>query len=501
MTSDALVLRKRDEAQRWLLGGLALARLGGRGGADVLSGAEWLARAVDELAALPPPGVIVDLGHLLTVTASSRWRSPVDEAPHFGDERLQKALGAYQDHVLDRLLADPRLDEAADAVARLPVPARPAAVARLAAALIERTGLRGTVVSPAAARGLTARRGDELVSAGRTALHEDGALSSRLASGYEALVRAAQSTRQLLGEREVFVLEHLEVLGSAARRVAVEQIVEAAEVLGQGLPRRFRRISARRGQAPTALVDDSLYPTGGFSSVVNTGSLENLVTSELVYMEDDAEKEPSPAVAGEGSTIDLFDLRYVEGELLYYMRDESAFVRRRHEIVFVFAPALAALRTKDEGLPWQRGVLALGLVLLVIRRLVEALGHEALAIEVLFARGDDGQPVLREEQELMALLLSDERERGLAKVGETPAVAEVLEAMSPQGQRARRALTDVVVFGAASDLRAPANVATMAIDAAAPVLSWSGAGADRDLEDNALAAWQGAALELLQSMV
>jgi hypothetical protein len=85
-------------------------------------------------------------------------------------------------------------------------------------------------------------------------------------------------------------------------------------------------------------------------------------------------------------------------------------------------------------------------------------------------------------------------------------VAEVLEAMSPQGQRARRALTDVVVFGAASDLRAPAGVATMAIDAAAPVLSWSGAGADRvvagrELEDDALAAWQGAALELLQSMV
>ncbi|HEY7372968.1 MAG TPA: hypothetical protein VIF57_12465 [Polyangia bacterium] len=491
MTAEALVLRRRDEALRWLLGGLALARLGGRGGADVLSGAAWLVRAVDELAALPPPGVIADLGHLLT--SSSRWRSPVDEAPYFGDERLQKALGAYQDHVLDRLLADPRLDEAADAVARLPVAARPAAVARLAAALIERTGLRGTVVSPAVARGLTARRGDELVSAGRTALHEDGALSSRLAAGYEALVRAAQGTRQLLGEREVFVLEHLEVLGSAARRVAVEQIVEAAEVLGQGLPRRFRRISARRGQAPTALVDDSLYPTGGFSSVVNTGSLENLVTSELVYMED-------------GADIDLFDLRYVEGELLYYMRDESAFVRRRHEIVFVFAPALAALRTKDEGLPWQRGVLALGLVLLVIRRLVEALGHEALAIEVLFARGDQGEPVLREEQELMALLLSDERERGLAQVGETPGVAEVLEAMSPRGQRARRALTDVVVFGAASDLRAPAGVAAMAIDEAAPVLSWSGADrhavvTERDVEDDALAAWQGAALELLQSMV
>ena len=492
MTSEAPVLRKRDEAQRWLLGGLALARLGGRAGGDVLSGAEWLMRAVEELAALPPPGVIADLGHLLM--ASSRWR--VEDAPHFGDARLQAALAAYQDHVLDRLLADPRLDEAADAVARLPVPTRPAAVARLAAALIERTGLRGTVVSPAAARGLTARRGDELVSAGRTALHEDGALSSRLASGYEELVRAARGTRQLLGEREVFVLEHLEVLRSAARRVAVEQIVEAAEVLGQGLPRRFRRVSARRGQAPTALVDDSLYPTGGFSSVVNTGSLENLVTSELVYMED-----------GPGATdIDLFDLRYVEGELLYYMRDESAFVRRRHEIVFVFAPALAALRTKDEGMPWQRGVLALGLVLLVIRRLVEALGHEALAIEVLFARAADGQPVLLEEQELMALLLSDERERGLAKVGETPAVAQVLEAMSPQGQRARRALTDVVVVGAASDLRVPADVATLAIDEAAPVLSWSGAGrppavTNGDLDEDALAPWRSAALELLQSMV
>jgi hypothetical protein len=496
VTAEVLVLRQRDEALRWLLGGLALARLGSRSGHAVLSGAEWLVRAVDELAALPPPGVIADLGHLLIT--GSRWQRNDEQkdAPLFGDARLRQALAAYQDHVLDRLLADPQLDEAADAVARLPVPVRPAAVARLAAALVERTGLRGTVVSPAAARGLAARRGDELVSAGRAALHEDSALPSRLASGYEELVRAARGTRQLLGEREVFVLEHLQVLGSAARRVAVEQIVEAAEVLGQGLPRRWRRVSARRGQAPTALLDDSRYPTGGFSSMVTSGSLENLVTSELVYMED-----------GAGATgVDLFDLRYVEGELLYYMRDESAFVRRRHEIVFVFAPALALLRTKDEELPWQRGVLALGLVLLVIRRLVEALGHEALAIEVLFACGDDGQPVLLEEQELMALLLSDERERGLAHVGQTPGVAHVLEAMSPQARRARRALTDVVVIGAASDLRAPAEVTTLALDEAAPVLAWTGADrnqivTDRELDERALAAWRGAALELLQSMV
>jgi hypothetical protein len=494
MTPEVLVLRQRDEALRWLLGGLALARLGGQGGHAALSGAEWLIRAVGELAALPPPGVIADLGHLLT--ASARWQR--EEAPHLGDARLRQALAAYQDHVLDRLLADPRLDEAADAVARLPAPARPAAVARLAAALIERTGLRGTVVSPAAARGLTARRGDDLVSAGRAALHEDGALPSRLASGYEELVRAARGTRQLLGEREVFVLEHLQVLGSAARRVAVEQMVEAAALLSEGLPRRWRRASSRRGPAPTTLDDDSRYPTGGFSSVVTTGSLENLVSSELVYMEDGAE----------AAEIDLFDLRYVEGELLYYMRDESTFVRRRHEIVFVFTPALALLRTKDEALPWQRGVLALGLVLLVIRRLVEALGHEALAIEVLFARGQDGQEgqPLREEQELMALLLSDERERGLAHVGDTPGVAQVLEAMSPQGRRARRALTDVVLIGAASELRAPPGVATLALDEAAPVLSWSGADrhaavTDGDLDEQALAAWRGAALELLQSMV
>jgi hypothetical protein len=492
VTAAALVLRQRDEALRWLLGGLALARLGGRGGRAMLSSAEWLLRAVGELAALPPPGVIADLGHLLT--GGSRWQR--EETPPSPDGRLRQALSAYQDHVLDRLLADPRLDEAADAVARLAAPARPAAVARLAAALIERTGLRGTVVPPAAARGLTVRRGDELASAARLALHEDGALSARLAAGYEELVRAARGTQQLLGDREVFVLEHLEILGSAARRVAIEQIVEAAETLGQGLPRRWRRLSARRGEAPTALDDDSRYPTGGFSSVVTSGSLENLVTSELVYMED-----------GAGATgVDLFDLRYVEGELLYYMRDESTFVRRRHEIVFVFAPALAALRTKDGELPWQRGVLALGLVLLVVRRLVEALGHEALAIEVLFARGDEGQPMLQEEQELMALLLSDERERGLVQVGETDGVAGVLEAMSPQGRRAHRALTDVVVIGEASDLQSPAGVATLALETAAPVLSWSGARrneavTDRDLDEDALSAWRFAALELLRSMV
>src|SRR5690349_22712781 len=101
---------------------------------------------------------------------------------------------------------------------------------------------------------------------------------------------------------------------------------------------------------PSHLEDDAAFPQGGFSSVSNVGSLENLVTSELVYMEDDA-------------GLDLFDMRYVEGELLYYTRDESLVVRRRRRVTFALLPGLTEARVKDAGLRWQRGVLVLGLVL------------------------------------------------------------------------------------------------------------------------------------------
>jgi hypothetical protein len=132
--------------------------------------------------------------------------------------------------------------------------------------------------------------------------------------------------------------------------------------------------------------------------------MENLVCSELIYMEDDAE-------------FDLFDVRYSEGELLYYTRDDSVFLRNHRAITILLHPDLGRARFKDAELPWQRLVLVFGLLLCAVRRLHDWLGHEALLLRFVFLDGEDGQPSpLAEEKQLLGLLLREWIERGTVQV-------------------------------------------------------------------------------------
>ena len=68
------------------------------------------------------------------------------------------------------------------------------------------------------------------------------------------------------------------------------------------------KTSQSEGDAPTQLEEESAFPVGGFSSISTVGSLENLVTSELIYMDDPND----PA----SERPDQFDVRFVEGDLL-----------------------------------------------------------------------------------------------------------------------------------------------------------------------------------------
>lgn len=232
----------------------------------------------------------------------------------------------------------------------------------------------------------------------------------------------------------MFVLEHLDVLESLAQRVAMAQVLEAEEALVEGLPKRLPR---RRpaGNVSTALEEEDTYPVGGFSSITNAGSLENLVSSELVYMDDDPEQ-------------DLFDVRFAEGELLYYTRDEATFVRRRRTVAMVLDASLHGARARDEVLPWQRSIVALSMVHATIVRMVSWLGEEELRFVVVVPA------VLHEERALLGLLLREQHERGLVEVREGTGFE--LEAAATRG------LAQLVVFGGVA--RAPKPIECHSVD-------------------------------------
>lgn len=418
-TTGTRELRSAADVASWVAAGLCLRRVtSGEAAEDDATIGQAILACASELGALPPAGVIADVSALL-----SGARIP-HGSPILGDDALKSAIRHYEDDVLTRLATTARFDDVLAAFAHLGPAQKPTATALVVGALCERASFAGLSVSPATLRRALARPREERDTAGKAEL-KGGAVATRLAEDYARLARGARQSRALVDDREVFAIDHLEVLASYGRRLAADHIASAAQAIAGRLPRRLPAKREQRGVKDTQLADDTLYPAGGFTAITPSASanIENLVSSELVYMEDGDDP------------VDLFTLRYVEGELLYYTRDDSVFRRHRHVIVIALAADLEDARVKDREVPWQRLVLALGMLVAAIRWLTEQLGHEALTVHFAFP-----PEVLASERELVELLLEGEVKSGTVKV-----VEQTLDEAVAVAQAARSAISDLVV--------------------------------------------------------
>jgi hypothetical protein len=413
------------DLEAWLCAGLGLARLQKAEDQRIAETLSWLVAALAECAALPPPGVILDLGRML-LGAGLEDCPPLPIA----EPRLRTALRAYEEQILGRLAVDLQFQAAVDAAARLPAAERAEAVAVFCAQVLQRLGFEaGIQLSPATARRVLAHPPAELLERGLAALARSGAGGPlpALAAGYEGLVQRARHQHALCGPKEVFVLENLGVLRGLTGRVAIEQMLEAAQRLDRELPRRLRAGARRRGNTGTRVDEEGAYPTGGFSAISTSGSIESLVCSELVYMED-------------GEEIDLFDVRYAEGELLFYTRDESVFVRQARSVAVVLHPSLERSRVKDPALPWQNLVLGLGLLFTVVSRLSDWLTGEALRFHLLFPGTGAAPTPLAAEAALCEVLFREWIEKEMVEVLQPGDLAEALALAAERGRRADASL-------------------------------------------------------------
>lgn len=451
-------LRTAAEVASWLAVGLVLRRIVPAEPAAEAGGSDdhaAVARAIvvcaNELPALPPPGVIADIATLLTGARLAIDASGTGLAAAGADGALRSAIRAYDDDVLARLTQTSRFDDVLAAYAHAAADDRAAAVALVVAAVCERAGFAGVSVSPAALRRALARPRDERDAAGLAEL-AGSPTAEWLAQAYDRLARGARQCRALVDDREVFAVDHLAVLRDLGSRMTAAHIDAAARAITQRLPRRLPASRELRGLRETRLADDTLYPAGGFASITpggaSTGNIENLVTSELVYMEDD---EP----------IDLFSLRYVEGELLHYTRDDSVFRRHRHLIGIVLGADLDDARVKDRELPWQRLILALGLVVAAIRWLTEQLGDQALTVHLAFP-----PHVLAEERQIVSLLLEGEIAHGTVVLTEQPG----RETIALAARAAGTAIADIVVVSLGDTPELPKGLRALHINLASPAL-------------------------------
>ncbi len=268
------------------------------------------------------------------------------------------------------------------------------------------SGFDGAAFSPGLLKGLLDQPPEDVLRQGWESLRQDGAdgLNESLV---RSLIEATRRTPEVLGPDDVAAVEAGDALAEEGEQLARRQARHAAAALEAPLPR--HRPRPRRGprETPTRILDDSAYPVGGFSSISTRGGIESLLHSQLAFMEPD--ERP-----------DLFDVKFLRDELLFYARDENQFLRRRRAFVFALYPDLTATRFKDSGLPYQRGVLLLALLTTAVKRLTEWLSADALTFEIVFVRDGAAAP-LAAERDLLRTLLREPIANGTVRLEDVPA--------------------------------------------------------------------------------
>jgi len=263
--------------------------------------------------------------------------------------------------------------------------------------------------------------------------------------------------------------------------------LRAAAMLEATLPKHKIRPLARRMEVPTKILDEDMYPVGGFTSLSNRGSIESMLHSQLAYMEPVKTDHP-----------DLFDTLYLMDELLYYARDENQFLRRRRTFVLVLPPDLVETRFKDFELPYQRGVMLLGLLYVMVKKLIEWLSTDALNFRILFL-GEGEALGLANEKALLEKLFYEEIALDVVHVERYPANKLVRSCED----WARKSMVHCLMVGVNPEpLEAKETIVTrLAVNAARPSLG-DGNGALNLVEgDDPADSWANALQQILMRWI
>ncbi|MCB9703784.1 MAG: hypothetical protein H6711_17945 [Myxococcales bacterium] len=355
-----------------------------------------------------PLDLVHDLGMMLVEGRAFPFASGRDLADWPEEQRSERL--EYEDRILGRWILDPTLAEANVAIAALGGELRPRAIAHAI----------GLALGPAArAPGLVAGNPAHLRARARELAAALAAWPPRYAA-WEAppcddawrewAIEHRRALAQALGERRLFTPEdlweiaHLEALPSESARLALREIHRARAAIGGVSPGLGMLVRRRAQEVPVDDDDASHYPAGGFDALANRGRFENLVRSEVGYV-------------GEGQVelgggIDLFDVRFAQGELVYYTRDESPLFDQRRELnVVIDRPS--ELRHKHPELDAQTLVLADAAALRLQADLIEVFGPSGALVNLRWrplVAAD--APAIDEERALLSLTLADEIAHG-----------------------------------------------------------------------------------------
>jgi hypothetical protein len=390
-------IRDPVDARRHVLQSLWLARISPPTKKNVEQTLRWARQILRDGSPLPPIGFVADMGNIALGAIRDHTHSEDIKIPGLDKILTRK----YEDYVLGKLYADMSFERGSEALMRYQGEDRVRGLAFLAHQVRERCGFGGVVLSPAVLKNIEGEDIEEVLSEGWHSIEQEGLLP-QLIFDLEELIDSIRSTGEVLGNEDVFELEHGTALADFGQRVALRQVLRAADELSEGLPNQKPRVAARKYSVATNIMDEDAYPVGGFTSISNKGTIESLLRSELAYIDKDTRP-------------DLFDIRYVRDELLYYARDENQFLRRRLTYIIALYPDLSKTRFKDASLPWQRIILILASIIVGIRKITEWQSEDSLSFDIMLVDQHESQD-LKDESTLLETLLREQIQNGTVSI-------------------------------------------------------------------------------------
>jgi hypothetical protein len=385
-------LKTIEEIEPWVYLGLALTQVNNEKKNNLEKTAQLVLAYVNNYSSFLPIGILYDIYNLLC-------DNKIQQEQEIQNKQLHNTLWEYKENIVHRLNSDPKFESVKIAFSRLTKELQYEAAAFVTNHIREHVKFENTVhLSIGVIRKILCQTNEEIRKKSLEYLNDES-LCSQFIESYSHLVKKSRYVSSLITDQVVYVVENLSALRTESKRLLAKQLIDVAEKIDYNLPKSFRRKKIEEGQNKTKIEDEDSFPTGGFSSISNRGSFENLVCSELVFMEKEKD-------------FDLFDVRYSEGELLYYTRDENTFTRPHKDIYFVFDSSLKNIRFRDSDIPWQRLVIVFGMIISIIRNVIKALSEESLEIVLVFKNCEE----LSEEKEILKILFSKLIETGVVKV-------------------------------------------------------------------------------------
>ena len=389
----AIEIRNRDDARKFILQGLWLQQTVSppvpRLIKDILT---WSLEITNGGNSLPPIGFVADVGIEVFQLDKGENRAKIggDQLPSL-PTILRRT---YEDYVLGKIYRDLHFERASDALRRYDKKQTWArGLAFLIGQIRRLTRFPGILLSPAILRAVRDLPEHEILDEGRTSWEKNG-LMPLLQSCYQSMVDAFRNMADVLLESDVRALENGVALQPESQQLAHEQVMLASKQLREELTAKKLNPLPGPRDVPTRMLAEDCYPVGGYASITTHGGIESLLQSQLAYM------EPT-------TRPDLFDIKYLRDELFYYARDENQFLRRRQTFVFAFYPDLAAARTKDPDVRFQRIIMLLGLIHAAVSKLTEWLNNDALRFVFVFL-ADDSAFALSPEYGLIDLLFREQ---------------------------------------------------------------------------------------------